>query len=105
MNPPRSVDNDVIKPYMIPQDILNNSVTIAKPDTNHDMMSMPLREAREVFERQYLSAQMSRFNNNISKTSSFVGMERSALHRKLKLLNLSSAGNKLHEEEYNEEHI
>jgi two-component system nitrogen regulation response regulator NtrX len=105
MNPPRSADNDVIKPYMIPQDILNNSVTIAKPDTNHDMMSMPLREAREVFERQYLAAQMSRFNNNISKTSSFVGMERSALHRKLKLLNLSSASNKLHEEEYNEESI
>jgi two-component system nitrogen regulation response regulator NtrX len=52
---------------------------------------MPLREAREVFERQYLSAQMSRFNNNISKTSAFVGMERSALHRKLKLLNIHAS--------------
>jgi two-component system nitrogen regulation response regulator NtrX len=44
-------------------------------------MSLPLREAREIFEKQYLTAQMSRFNNNISKTSNFVGMERSALHR------------------------
>jgi two-component system nitrogen regulation response regulator NtrX len=53
-------------------------------------MSLPLRQAREEFERQYLSAQMARFNNNISKTSLFVGMERSALHRKLKMLNIHS---------------
>ena len=57
-------------------------------DTKVDLMSMSLREAREVFERQYLLAQMQRFSNNISKTSSFVGMERSALHRKLKSLNI-----------------
>jgi len=105
MNPVYSGNNDVIRPDMLPSDVLSNSVTISKPDTNFDMMSMPLREAREVFERQYLSAQMSRFNNNISKTSSFVGMERSALHRKLKLLNIHAAGNKLREEEneYEEE--
>ena len=65
---------------------------------------MPLRDAREVFERQYLSAQMSRFNNNISKTSSFVGMERSALHRKLKLLNIHAAGDK-RMDEYDEDEI
>ena len=59
------------------------------------MMSMPLREAREVFERQYLTAQMNRFNSNISKTSNFVGMERSALHRKLKTLNIHAANGKL----------
>lgn len=52
------------------------------------LMSMPLREAREVFEREYLSAQIARFGGNISKTSEFVGMERSALHRKLKSLNI-----------------
>lgn len=102
MNPVMSNNNEVIKPDMLPPDILSNSVTISKPDTNIDMMSMPLREAREVFERQYLSAQMNRFNNNISKTSSFVGMERSALHRKLKLLSIHATG-KLKEEELNEE--
>jgi two-component system nitrogen regulation response regulator NtrX len=48
--------------------------------------SMPLREARELFERDYLVAQINRFGGNISKTASFVGMERSALHRKLKSL-------------------
>ena len=47
---------------------------------------VPLRDAREVFERQYLLAQIERFGGNISKTAEFVGMERSALHRKLKAL-------------------
>src|SRR5205814_7618084 len=47
---------------------------------------LPLREAREVFERDYLIAQISRFSGNISRTAEFVGMERSALHRKLKAL-------------------
>ena len=49
---------------------------------------MPLREARELFEREYLVAQINRFGGNISRTASFVGMERSALHRKLKALNV-----------------
>jgi two-component system nitrogen regulation response regulator NtrX len=48
-----------------------------------------LREAREVFERDYLTAQMLRFSGNISRTAGFIGMERSALHRKLKSLGLS----------------
>ena len=48
--------------------------------------NLPLREARELFEREYLIAQINRFGGNISKTASFVGMERSALHRKLKML-------------------
>ena len=55
-------------------------------------MALPLREAREIFERDYLAAQLSRFGHNISKTSSFVGMERSALHRKIKLLGLAESG-------------
>ena len=50
------------------------------------IMSLPLREAREVFEREYLQAQINRFSGNISRTAEFVGMERSALHRKLKSL-------------------
>ncbi|MEM1383340.1 MAG: sigma-54 dependent transcriptional regulator [Pseudomonadota bacterium] len=52
--------------------------------------SLPLREARELFEREYLIAQINRFGGNISKTASFVGMERSALHRKLKMLGVTT---------------
>ena len=54
------------------------------------VMTAPLREARMVFEKQYLLAQVNRFGGNISKTAEFVGMERSALHRKLKSLGVSS---------------
>ena len=50
--------------------------------------TLPLREAREMFEREYLMAQINRFGGNISRTANFVGMERSALHRKLKTLNV-----------------
>jgi two-component system nitrogen regulation response regulator NtrX len=53
------------------------------------IIALPLREAREVFEREYLNAQMLRFSGNISRTAAFIGMERSALHRKLKSLGLS----------------
>src|ERR1700749_423206 len=55
------------------------------------MIALPLREAREVFEREYLNAQMLRFSGNISRTAAFIGMERSALHRKLKSVGLSGA--------------
>ncbi|WP_240535993.1 helix-turn-helix domain-containing protein [Candidatus Liberibacter solanacearum] len=51
-------------------------------------MNLSLREAREVFEKNYLTTQMNRFGGNISRTAEFVGMERSALHRKLKFLGL-----------------
>ena len=51
-----------------------------------DTLSVPLREARESFEKEYLTTQLKKFGGNISKTAKFVGMERSALHRKLKLL-------------------
>ena len=51
-----------------------------------DTLSVPLREARESFEKEYLTTQIKKFGGNISKTAKFVGMERSALHRKLKLL-------------------
>jgi two-component system nitrogen regulation response regulator NtrX len=52
----------------------------------HQLVSLPLREARELFEREYLAAQITRFGGNISRTAAFIGMERSALHRKLKSL-------------------
>jgi two-component system nitrogen regulation response regulator NtrX len=54
------------------------------------LATLPLREARELFEREYLLAQINRFGGNISRTASFVGMERSALHRKLKTLGVNS---------------
>jgi len=54
------------------------------------VIAMPLRDAREVFEREYLNAQIMRFGGNISRTASFIGMERSALHRKLKSLGVGS---------------
>jgi two-component system nitrogen regulation response regulator NtrX len=50
------------------------------------LATLPLREARELFEREYLLTQINRFGGNISRTANFVGMERSALHRKLKSL-------------------
>lgn len=104
MNPTVGNTHDPIRTDMLPQEVTSNGITISKPESNLDMMSMPLREAREIFERQYLTAQMSRFNNNISKTSSFVGMERSALHRKLKLLNIhSTVTKKENEDEQDEE--
>jgi two-component system nitrogen regulation response regulator NtrX len=54
------------------------------------VMALPLREARDMFETQYLQAQLLRFGGNISRTAGFVGMERSALHRKLKQLGVNS---------------
>lgn len=60
--------------------------------TNAAMLNMSLREAREAFEKEYLSNQIMRFGGNISKTARFVGMERSALHRKLKSLDIDLAG-------------
>ena len=56
------------------------------------IMGLPLRQAREIFEREYLMAQVSRFGGNISDTAKFVGMERSALHRKLKALSVQIGG-------------
>jgi two-component system nitrogen regulation response regulator NtrX len=55
------------------------------------LMTLPLREAREIFEREYLVAQLNRFGGNISRTAEFIGMERSALHRKLKTLGVNGA--------------
>jgi two-component system nitrogen regulation response regulator NtrX len=55
------------------------------------IIALPLREARELFEREYLEAQIMRFGGNISRTAAFIGMERSALHRKLKSLGFGGA--------------
>ncbi len=64
-------------------------------DPAADVMALPLRDARDVFETQYLQAQLLRFGGNISRTANFVGMERSALHRKLKQLGIGAADDKV----------
>ena len=66
---------------------------------NHDsLLALPLRDARDAFERDYIAAQLSRFGGNISRTSAFIGMERSALHRKIKMLGLTGRDAELTEE-------
>ncbi len=79
-------EDGIITADMLPKEIgemlPGNNVSV------QHVMSMPLREAREAFERDYLSAQLGRFGGNISKTAEYVGMERSALHRKMKSLNM-----------------
>ncbi len=86
---------DHISADELPPEILSSNPVLARPETNADIMSMALRDARELFEKQYLAAQIERFGGNISKTSSFVGMERSALHRKLKMLGITAADEKV----------
>jgi len=72
----------------LPPDIANSSASAMDPRANGQLISLPLREAREHFERAYLQAQLQRFGGNVSRTANFIGMERSALHRKLKTLGL-----------------
>ena len=79
---------------LIRADMLPPEVGSAAPSLNAmggtDLMALPLREARDLFETQYLQSQLLRFSGNISRTALFVGMERSALHRKLKQLGITS---------------
>jgi len=70
---------------MLPDDVSDMLPKTSAAGSDH-IMTLPLREARELFERDYLIAQINRFGGNISRTAEFVGMERSALHRKLKSL-------------------
>jgi len=73
-------------------DMLSNDMSGADSSDSalsQSIMTSPLREARENFEREYLRVQIKRFSGNISRTASFIGMERSALHRKLKILGLT----------------
>ena len=75
-----------IEADMLPSEILSGR--ISGDNGLPSLMGVPLREARENFEREYLRVQIRRFSGNISRTASFIGMERSALHRKLKLLGM-----------------
>jgi two-component system, NtrC family, nitrogen regulation response regulator NtrX len=78
----------VISASMLPQDVGSMVPNMPNGGGGEQLMGLALREAREVFEREYLLAQIRRFGGNISRTAEFVGMERSALHRKLKVLGI-----------------
>ncbi len=79
-----------IRAEMLPSTLGEGAPALLKFDASADVMSLPLRDARDMFETQYLQAQLLRFGGNISRTAIFVGMERSALHRKLKQLGVTS---------------
>lgn len=92
----------------IHEDMLPAEITLKSPDSlrwdrSMSIMSLSLKEAREVFEKEYIEAQMKRFGDNISRTAKFVGMERSALYRKLKSLGIEVKRRFSEEEEASEE--
>jgi len=74
---------------MLPAEVTSEPARLVPGDGSRAIMASPLREAREAFEREYLRVQIRRFSGNISRTAAFIGMERSALHRKLKALGLT----------------
>jgi len=76
---------DDIRVDMLPPEVRSDT-SLASSSHTPNIVVLPLREARELFEREYLLAQINHFGGNISKTARFVGMERSALHRKLRAL-------------------
>jgi two-component system, NtrC family, nitrogen regulation response regulator NtrX len=78
-----------IRADMLPSELTASAPLTLRPDGASEIMTLPLRDAREVFEREYLIAQVTRFGGNISRTAEFIGMERSALHRKLKSLGVT----------------
>ncbi|CAO5680256.1 MAG: Regulatory protein AtoC [Holosporales bacterium] len=80
----------IVTKDMLPLDLLQSSKNILlKKSSTSELAILPIKEAREIFERDYLQAQINRFSGNITQTARFVGMERSALHRKLKLLGIT----------------
>ena len=82
-----SEDAEPISADMLPSEV-GDMLPRTPSQSNGQILALPLRDAREVFEKEYLVAQISRFGGNISRTAEFVGMERSALHRKLKSLGI-----------------
>ena len=82
--------NEPVRADMLPSEISAITPAVLRWEKSSEIMTLPLREARELFEREYLLAQVNRFAGNISRTAAFVGMERSALHRKLKLLGVNT---------------
>ena len=85
-----------IRADMLPPEITSSAPSVLRWEKSGEIMKLPLRDAREMFEREYLLAQVTRFGGNISRTAGFIGMERSALHRKLKLLGVHGSSNENH---------
>jgi two-component system nitrogen regulation response regulator NtrX len=81
---------DLFRAEHLPTELSAHAPRALAIDPAADVMALPLRDARDVFETQYLQAQLLRFGGNISRTANFVGMERSALHRKLKQLGIGA---------------
>ena len=81
---------EAIRADMLPAEITDELAVGRQGDRSGEIMGLPLKNAREMFEREYLVAQVTRFGGNISRTAAFVGMERSALHRKLKSLGIQT---------------
>jgi two-component system, NtrC family, nitrogen regulation response regulator NtrX len=92
-DPQTPVTIDSLPPEAWPQ------AGFSKHDGLQEVIGLPLRDARERFEREYLNVQITRFGGNISRTAAFIGMERSALHRKLKSLGVEAPGRNGHEPE------
>lgn len=90
---PQNDNSHMIRAQDLPVEFRNVAPAITHLNRADEIMQLPLREAREVFEREYLLAQIARYGGNISKTATFVEMERSALHRKLKLLDITNHKN------------
>jgi two-component system nitrogen regulation response regulator NtrX len=88
MNP--DIKNRPIAPDQLPPEFRKQTLEVVSSDVNTNFMSLPLRDAREEFEKVYLNLHIKRFNGNITKTAQAIGMERTALHRKIKLLSLIS---------------
>src|SRR3954453_12857663 len=84
-----------IRADVLPNDVSEDAPSVLRCEKGGEIMHLPLRDDREVFEREYLLAQVTRFRGNISRTATFVGMERSALHRKLKSLGLHGGEEKV----------
>ena len=83
-----AVNEDKENVNKLMNDILLKNPNIGTIDNDNNSFSVPLKEARENFEKEYLSIQLKKNHGNISKTADFIGMERSALHRKLKSLGI-----------------
>ncbi len=87
-------ENTPIRADMLPVEITAISPAVLHLNKANEFMEMPMREARELFEKEYLILQVRRFNGSISRTASFIGMERSALHRKLRTLGIAGLDDK-----------
>ena len=91
-------DYKIISTLHLPLSLQSAHESFFNNTSQQQILNKPLREAREIFEKDYLISQLTRFKGNISKTAQFVGMERSALHRKLRSLDIENQRDEYFEE-------